>query len=242
MEEYFNLKQKYERKKLSSINKIHQNEDYTLAEKRKRIKNLKVPCIKCKRRVNTIFSLKDNVYSCICGHPDSPCKLNNEVKRQPSQLLPDTIANLNESIDFIKTTIIKIKLDYLFKITNEDETVSKFETEKNSLNELNTNLNALEAELSKILKINETTTDIKEKKGERNMLVDQIKRNIINYKSTNNTQLIKDSVSFFKDSILPLNEAIRNLENEITIVETSDGNKFTLYKQKYAIETLEKEI
>lgn len=242
MEEYFTLKQKYEKKKLSLIRKIHQNDDFTLAEKREKIKNLKVPCVKCKRKVNTLFSLKDNVYTCKCGHPETPCGLNIEIKRSQTVIIPDLLDNVTSDIEELKTKIIKIKLDYLFKFNNESETVTMFEEKKQLMVEANDKLNALDTELAKILNTEERTRALTEKKRELNNIVQEIKKNIKQYMLDKNIQLIKNNAQHYTETVLPLNTDIRSLSNDINIVEMDDNDRIQVFKQKHLISKLEKEI
>lgn len=241
LKNYYELKQKYEKNKAASVNKILNNPDYTKKEQQEKIEVLKAKCVKCKRNVNTIFSVDDNNYIAICGSKETPCKLNMSVQRKHIGQLRDLIKEMNDSLDTIKQEITQIKLDFLFKYTNEDETVIAFEEKKELLKTTNEIIFELRNELAANLNNNERNENINEKTIELNRTIDKIKKNVNIYRQTMNKGVLKENALIVKDLIYPTQNILRNLKYDISMVDKK-AEKFYLYQVKDSIQKTEKEI
>lgn len=242
MKSFFVKKQKYEKKKATAIRKIMANDDYTLAEKREQVKDLKIACIQCKRKVNTIFGIENNTYTAKCGSVDSPCKLNISIKRKTIQQLKDVIDDLKESLATVKTDITKIKLNYLFKYTDEETTVKIFEEQRELMISLNEALTALEEDYKTRLNELERQSLLKDNQLKMHRLVDAIKSNHQQYLLTQEPQYLKDNATFVKDEVLPLQDEIRKIKYDINLVELEGEDLYKLYQVKHADMKTEKEI
>ena len=242
IETYFSKKQKYEKKKASAIRKIMGNDDYTLAEKRKHIADLKLGCIQCKKKVNTIFGIKDNVYFAKCGSTTSPCKLNLSIPRKTIQQLKSIIDELKISLAEVKEKITKTKLDYLFKYANEEETVGIFEEQKELMLNLNEALVSLEEDYKVRLGEEERKAATEKQRQILHKNIDLIKKNHRDYKETGENQYLKDNARIVKDVILPLQAEMRKTKHDINLVELHDETTYRLYQVKHSIAKSEKEI
>jgi len=132
LEEYYKLKQEYDRnykRKLRTIKK----KDISLKEKRELLRKIKLPCIHCKKRVGTIFTNEGGVLKALCGGTPA-CSLNIEIKKADTRFLPAVIANVQRIIQKIKREIIETKLDFLFGLETEKDTVGLFESLKEKFN------------------------------------------------------------------------------------------------------------
>ena len=81
-------------------------------ERKKAIQNVKIPCIKCGRPVNTTFSIKDKVYKVKCGDEKNPCELNlNVYAGHFTNDMHSMHSIISSDLEEVKQNIIKIKMD-----------------------------------------------------------------------------------------------------------------------------------
>ena len=231
MENYYKIKQTYEKKKNTAFKKIYNNNDFTLAEKREKVKNYKQSCIECKRKVNTIFFTDNNMLKAKCGNNKSPCKLNIQVEKTKTKPIHELITEIEENINKLKETITTTKLNFLFKYANEDETLKVFESKKTQLNSLNEYLHSLKQELKEKNNMEERNTIINDNMNIFYETLKIIKNNINEYNTTNKIQYLKDKAQINKETMLPILKNIRNSKFDTSLVETEiDENKNTFYK------------
>jgi hypothetical protein len=99
-------------------------------ERKKAIQNVKIPCIKCGRPVNTIFSIKDKVYKVKCGDEKNPCELNlNVYAGHFTNDMHSMHSIISSDLEEVKQNIIKIKMDALFGYRSDKSSVAKFNKE-----------------------------------------------------------------------------------------------------------------
>ena len=74
---------------------------------------------------------------------NTPCDLDINIKLANYKSYDDLIEILHDKLEIVKTDIIKLKLDLLFNLKDEDYVVSKFERLKDNLIKLNGKLDKL---------------------------------------------------------------------------------------------------
>ena len=62
-----------------------------------------------------------------CGNEFAPCNLYLEIQKPKIIFIPSEIKKLLQTLEYLKQDIIKIKLDYLFQLKNEDEVTKEFQ-------------------------------------------------------------------------------------------------------------------
>jgi len=112
--------------------------------------NAQIKCIKCKKKGGTAFERivekedgKKEVYLIAKCSSNTPCDLDINIKLANYKSYDDLIEILHDKLEIVKTDIIKLKLDLLFNLKDEDYVVSKFERLKDNLIKLNGNLDKL---------------------------------------------------------------------------------------------------
>ena len=244
MDTYYNIKQKYDKKKSYAIKKIYSNGDYTQDEKRKMAKAYKQNCIECKRKVGTIFYIQNNTLMAKCGSP-KPCKLNLAVEKPKTTQIQYLIDTLEKDISNAREEIIKTKLNFLFKYANEDETLQRFEVKKKELNLLNEYLHKLKEELNTKINQNVRNTIVEENNIKYHECIKLISENNDEYHKTKNVQYLKDNALLIKTTMFPILDIVRNAKYDIHNVESNVIDNIvyhTLYKEKNRYSKTEKEI
>ena len=153
------------------------------------------------------------------------------------------------------------KLDLLFQTQSEDIVLKEFRRLKELLNE---HINAKDLlqefydKQNKIVKLEVEGEEkdngvfklkqelINEKQQELNKLVSEFKKNIQEYKKNDSKPLLINSVEIYKNTILPLQDEIRNLKFDFIEIEKKESKNqkgslklmpiYTIYKTKMSIE------
>lgn len=110
----------------------------------------KIKCVKCGKKGGTTFERvverengKKQVYLIAKCASNTPCDLDINIKLANYKSYDDLVKELHDKLEIIKADIIKLKLDLLFNLKDEDYVVSKFEKLKDNLIKLNGKLDKL---------------------------------------------------------------------------------------------------
>ena len=134
--------------KLIEYKKALDNYYYLKAKYEKPKKNVTIPvekkCVKCGKKGGTEFLRKvekgekgrKEVYLIAKCNADNPCKLDINIKLSNYKLYETLVKSIKSQMEEIKGNIIKLKLDLLFQLKDEDYVVNKFEQLKNKLQSL----------------------------------------------------------------------------------------------------------
>lgn len=136
LHEYFKLKNKYMDKLRELKHKTFKNAPNKRAAQQ-RISLIKMPCIKCKRKVGTIFQTKDNRHIAICGDKVAPCSLNIQLFNGGDNIhILNLLNDLKITVDELKGSIIQHRLDTLFSYISEEESLKIYQNELNEFNDV----------------------------------------------------------------------------------------------------------
>ena len=208
LENYYKLKQLYDRnykKKLRAIKK----KDISLKEKKELLRKIKLPCIHCKKRVGTIFTNKGGILKMFCGGTPA-CSLNIEIKKADTRFLPAVIANVQKIIQKIKQEIIETKLDFLFGLETENNTVQLFESLKERFDKASGLLVNLEGIIQELYATKERKEIAEEATLQLYLENERFTNAISQYKETQNTAFLADAIEIYINKILTLQESIQD--------------------------------
>ena len=193
-----------------------------------------------------------------CGDIDNPCDLNIDIYRGNYLYLPTILKQVETDLENVKTTIITLKLEILFALSNEETVSEEFEKFKKKYLELEqiiSNLNSIIIE-NNMIEINQPIAG-----NDQQILKDEFIKletiklgNLINeFRAIIKEAQLETSVSsmpFFSDAIqkyinkiIPLLKNIQNLKYDIQkIVEEGDTFKLiqiktSLYKNEVELES-----
>jgi len=125
IQSYFKMKAEYETKE-TALKRSAFEKEALKREGKRRASSVKPPCINCKRKVGTIFSLKDKKYRAICGDVKEPCSLNIQIFGGRASNHTQTLYQFKEQMEELKETIIKQKMDTLFHYLDEKNSATIF--------------------------------------------------------------------------------------------------------------------
>lgn len=239
LKEYFKIKSKYEAKEKEMKRRLYKNAE-TKKMAKKAVKEFKMPCVKCKRKVGTLFQKKDNQYIAICGDDENPCSLNIKLYAGNHERFLFELSLYKEVLDDIKTDIIKEKLDNVFGYTPDETAKLRYENKLNEYNDYKRTYSEVKDEYNVLFENPEKTEEIKQKKRELFKHIDENREIMEEFKQTNNKQLLKDYVSNNINNIQREARNLRYLENEIIEVNHyKDENVFQVFKSEVALNKLE---
>ena len=125
LRDYFRLKNKYEHDAHADRAKAFARGTST-RRKQKLAKAVIPKCVKCARRVGSIFQHKDYRYVALCGDKTKPCDLKIKLFSGYYHELDAMLRLFKEELDEHKETIIKQKLDTIFGFLSENQSVELF--------------------------------------------------------------------------------------------------------------------
>jgi hypothetical protein len=245
---YYEYKEQYETSKARIKSQfITRSEMASLSwqDKRNKYRQLKPPCINCKRPVGTIFSTKraamnDNdvrILKAVCGDDVAPCILNIQISIPITNTYQETIAIYKHKINYFKERIIMAKNDLIFGYSkSQNEAIGAFKVYNNLLSDNLTLLQEIMIEF-------EQFSSNPEKKAQLKLLQTDFYANleiyndyVNNFKTTNDIQFIKEAVTIYLTMISPQVEQIMNLKYSFSSVEYNEtDNTFHLHQPIYTL-------
>lgn len=220
LEEYYRLKREYDHN-YNSKKQIIKNKDISLKEKRELLRKIKLPCVHCKKRVGTIFTNKDGVLKAVCGG-SSPCSLHIVIKKADTRYLPTVIDNVNNIIQKIQQEIIETKLDFLFGLETETETIALFESLKEKFNKASKLLINLGGIIQMSYANKERNAEIEAATLQLYLENEQFGNAIAEYKKTQKTSFLSDAIEIYITKILILQEQIQHNKYADIYVDKED--------------------
>jgi len=242
---YYKLKSKYDTDIKNQAKKIIKLK-ISGREKKAEFKKRKPQCIQCKRPVGTLFSSKfdkENHYrilSATCGDIVNPCDLHIKINAGGEvETYLDIIYSNEELLNEYKNDLIRDKNNLLFGYITAQTALQHFDVLKNDITDI-TNSYAFHLE-----EFNDIT-DNKKKKETLNVnqtqaytLIDSIKETMVQYDSTENTQLINDTVDVYINQLVPLLKTVRDAKYSSTRIEIDDKQIQYLIQEPYTLIDIE---
>lgn len=219
---YYKYKSDYESKYKNELKKIQLDKTLALETKRNKVKELRerFKCMNCKKSGGNIFGNVSGMLTVICGNKDSPCDVGDRYNVESSYVenLRDVQTSHKEELKSIRNKIISTKLDHLFGFTSEETTLSEFEVLKSNMKSLSKKQSNTEAAYEKVVENKEKQDIIRKNKQTIQATIKDIKSNILNYKNTQNNELLKNNIEIYCQKLLKQIEEYRNLKYEVNDV------------------------
>lgn len=255
---YYKLKKKYENQIKEQKKKIIEKgikKGLSLEKKNEEFKSLKFKCLNCDRPVNMIFTNTEETLEVICGDTENPCNLNLKIEKSKAIQKEDYLNTLYGELQDMKETIIRIKLNLLYKFDNEENVLSQFEELKKTIKQTNTLIEKTKQTFSENVKKVENTMEYNEKKAEFYIYLDQYKTLLNSFltEPVNPEAYLRDALEVYINNLVVLQEEMRKLMYhyygvDVTLIKKGkkqkDGSKpsysiVSFYKQKYGLENTE---
>lgn len=238
---FYKLKTDYEEGRktvLKKAKKLYLSKRKDMKGFKKYVKDVKFPCVNCKRNVNTIFMTKDYELKAKCGDLEEPCRLNIIINR--SIFLPyDKVYNgdgiiegIKSEINRLKTSIIDVKTKFILKLITDVEAISFFDKYNEKLQE-ELESKALRDDIYLSLMNNEENKDkIDEKTLLKNNLIQDIKKNVSEYKLSDykENEKIVEIVDKYLTILIPTIDELNKLRYRVREI---DGRKLDKCEIRY---------
>ena len=249
--EFYKLKDAYERSIANSRSKIVKSRSLSLKEKRDLIKKIQPLCINCKRPGGSIFSVKFNKdpnvvkqpvrqLKAFCGVVSNPCNLYIYIELGLVELLPDVIRDTEDSIKKLKKSVIDDKNKLLFGQLSSEDALENFNNIKEELSDSASYLEILLELFFKSVDNKETAKALSEDITKSYDYIKQIKDCIQQFNQTDSTQFVRDAIHIYDTSLKPLLNNIMDLKYKQNFVwYNDDTNTYHLIQNKYTIKDLE---
>lgn len=240
LEQYFELKDAYDTKRNKMKSRIIKDDGLSKKQKRKKVGELKIKCISCKRNVGTIFELRDNNYSALCGDSASPCKLNIMLERGVTLNIDDEISKSKYNMMQLKENLVNMKLELVYGIKNEEQVEEPFQDIIHSINDTEKSIQIFEQFLEMNTDMKERSKTLIELNRELYELIEAISDNMKEFRETKNPKFIQEIVEMYGDEIKPTLNNIRENKYRANFVE-QEGEIFHLIQNENTIADLEME-
>jgi hypothetical protein len=227
LKQYFQLKQEYEVANSKAKRKIYQEESNKRLAKKK-ILTFKPKCINCKRAVGTIFSLKNDRYTAICGDSKTPCRLNIELFHGNYSNIYYMLNIFREDIDNLKEIIIKQKMDTLFNYVSSEKSVELFKKELKLYNGDSMIYKEILDKYNSLYNNEHIKESIHKKTEHIFRLIEDNHRLLEEYKKTNQTEFLNTAVQLQINEIIPEIKNIRMLKNEVVEMNRTEVSNKTI--------------
>ena len=236
---FYKLKTEYEegrRSVLKKAKKLYLSKRKDMKGFKRYVKDVKFPCVNCKRDVNSIFTLKDYELKAKCGDLEKPCRLNIIINR--GIFLPyDKIYNgdgiiegVKNELDKVKSAIIDVKTKFILKLITDVEAISFFDKYNEELQE-SLETKTLRDDIYLTLINNEDNRDkIEEKTLLRNNLIQDIKKNVSEYKLSEykDSGKIVELVDKYLTILVPTIDELNKLKYRIREIDDKKLDKYEI--------------
>jgi|LakMenEpi03Aug12_release.lakeMendotaPanAssembly.Ray.scaffolds.fasta_scaffold159569_4 hypothetical protein len=247
--EYYRLKSRYEEENQKNKNKIRNNKELSLKEKKQEFQQLKPKCVNCGKPGGTTFASvinKNNNISdqfrelrAFCKAVE-PCGLNINIAVGNFDNINIFLKEIQDEIDDYKKQIINDKNKLLFGLLTTKKALENFDIQKEGITDFT---NLLQVYLEDYIKITDNAEE-KQRLGqelEKSYLdIQEIKIAISNFDRTNDVQYIRDAVNIYVTNLQPKLAAILKLKYKENKIWYDDNNEtYHLIQNKYTIKDLE---
>jgi hypothetical protein len=233
------LKRKYETKERALQKSAYEKEMEKTKNKRealKKVRAVRPPCINCERKVGTIFSSKNKKFIAVCGDARNPCKLNIEITNGYYSNHLQTIYHFKDLLEELKETIIRQKMDTLFKYIDEKKSVDLFKKNMEEYQSTNLLFKEMMETYEELYDNPHTNELIKRKEIEifetmkyiRDLLKEYQKDLGIEENENSKYTIMDTIINIYKNELVPQIHSLRMLKN--AVVEMED--QITLKKWK----------
>jgi hypothetical protein len=256
IEKYHKLKGAYDTKYANAKKKLTMaSRGLSNSEVRRKLKNMKRKCVNCKETGGTIFTMNDRTLQAKCGHVESPCLLDLQIRKGRWMLLPEAANMSQETVDELKVSIINLKLDLLFGLRTEEEISEQFIEDKDRYTQFNNQLNTINGVIESHSEIQVDVEGgdeprtlpiskyLKIKAGELKQLVLRFKQFITEYMDelddpTLSEQILVQALNLYVEQIFPLMTKMRESKYAISTVH-KEGDLFVVKEIKILLEDLD---
>ena len=180
-----------------------------IRQRKTRYQKRRNKCLICSQPGGMIFSENDRVLSARCGNTERPCNLDIQLFIGQFVTWEDLMKYWLDEYDESVSAVMKLKYDYLFNYVTEQEMSEQLVPAKEELNEAKDELDSSLASFVDIVDNKEKKNLIKMSRAQLAEYVVAMKEYMAQYRTTGSREALRDTVSLYKDRILPVLKEIR---------------------------------
>lgn len=239
LNEYFKIKTKYEKEFKEKKKKLKEKTQNT-KKYIKKLKNLTNKCIKCQRPVGTIFSLKNNKYTAVCGDTSKPCDLNISLYRGDYENIGSGLYIFKYSIDKMKEEIITQKMDTLFNYISEEKSVELFKEKMETYKTDEELYEKMSFKYREIYDNKEQKEKLEEKNTEIQNTMKYMKELLKEYEKTNEKSILQTVVNIYQKELVPKINIYNDLKYGIReMIRKNEEENEILYQKTHKLNDIE---
>lgn len=242
LNQYFRMKNEYETKIHEKKKRIYEKEPNKKMAKQL-MRKYTPECIKCKRKVGTIFTRDENIYKAICGDTQNPCNLNVELFAGFLLHFKEMFDIIKEEFEETRGIIDTEKLNDMFDYVSSEDNVNLY---KKTLELYTENENSYKSYIETHHNMYNNTDTVKSlHKAQDNLFsyIETSKQLIDEYKKTNNREFLKTAMDLRVNEIKRELSTIRRLKYGIMEIVTHPTKKsfpvHTLYQNTVSLDKLD---
>lgn len=211
IELYYKKKGDYNKKLQQRKEKIMVR-NISIQEKKRLIQRIKMPCIFCKRNVNTFFERKNEQLTALCGGKEDKCEGKMEIKDISYSLYPEMIASFDESVTLNKEKILQLKYQTLFGYLSREKSSEEFGKLLNDFNEDTGLLIGMLRNYNDIKDQRETNEILQEELLKSRSIIESISTNMKQYHEKQEQIFLKEAMEIMIETLIPLMKKIYELK------------------------------
>lgn len=239
LETYYSMKLEYDKKRSALKTRILKDTMLSSDDKKKRIAEIKVTCVKCKRKVGMNFTQNKRTIQVICGDKLKPCGLDIKIYLGIYRDMEGEMALQTHRLDMMKVDIIKSKLEILFRLSSEERNLELFQTQKKTYNAIEKQLLRLENMRYRMVQPVIRAEQIKSLTYELHEKIALFKNLLKEYTNKNHQSFLQDAILMYQEDIVPLEESIRKNKYMLSEIEETDGGHFRLVQETETVNNKE---
>lgn len=250
LNEYFRLKEQFEKQIDVNKKKIINNKNLSKREKRVEYLKLMPKCINCKRpsKKGTLFSItyhpeSDKIdsyrtFKCSCGNLPDPCNLDIEIDVSKTEELDQLLRDIMTDIFNAKKLIINDKNKLLFGLITTEKALSNFDSNKTYISEVTSVYENYLSLWNQKVDNHEKKQELEENLTLSYQAINSIKDCIKKMNETNEIKYAEDAANIYSKTLEPLLTKIRHLKYKTSMVHNDDDNNCILIQRQYNIDDI----
>lgn len=211
IELYYKKKGDYNKKLQQRKEKIMVR-NISIQEKKRLIQRIKMPCIFCKRNVNTTFERSNEQLTAKCGAIEDPCEGKMEVNDISYSLYPEMIDSFDESVTLNKERILQLKYQTLFGYLSREKSSEEFGKLLNDFNEDTSLLIGMLRNYNDIKDQRETNEMLREELLNSQTIIASITSNMKQYHEKQEQIFLKEAMEIMIETLMPIMKKIYELK------------------------------
>ena len=218
---YFRLKNDYE-KKLLKMKRTAFEKGHTRKEGLKFAREVKPVCIHCKRKVGSLFFIKDDTYYAVCGDKLKPCDLSIKIYRGDYFQLDEVMEMEQDEVRAKKEQMIQLKMNSLFKYISHETMKIEFKRDLEEYNEDSALHKQTLAQYDKLYNNTERRSHTVRKQEDVYRIQQDVERLFNEYMQTDNREILNACVEMQIKDLIPALKNLRWMKYDTMLMEDDE--------------------